>query len=317
LKKISLIFLFVFFFGIIYSQQFLRPQEWKKFRKEIYFSTGSTAFLGDLGGRDQTGTHFSPVDMDITQTRTAYGIGARYKVFKNLNFAGKVSYLLVKGDDAATKDIYRNERNLNFKSDIYELSGRVEIGLQKMKKGGGHYGVQKNSAQYKNIVHSLYGFIGFGVFYFDPMGKIQGSKNYVKLRKLNTEGQGLPGGPKKYSNISFSVPMGAFYKVTIKKKWSLGVELNYRQTFSDYIDDVGGTYYNKDVLRDTYGDLSAWMSDPNITSDPDRINAHAPSADGSPAMRGDKQKDVFVSLEVTLGYVFKKSKKSARLRSKF
>jgi len=83
---------------------------------------------------------------------------------------------------------------------------------------------------------------------------------------------------------------------------------------SDYIDDVGSNYYDASALQAAYGDQSAQMADP---SKGDIYGASLPSADGTPAVRGDKQKDSYMSLEVTCGYIFKQKRKSARLRSKF
>lgn len=318
MKQIKLCCLLLFISFGAFSQQFLRPQDWKKYKKEVFFSTGTANFLGDLGGRPKQGTDYSPADLNFNQTRTAFGVGARYRITKKISVAGKLDYLVVKGDDASG-DKYRKARNLNFKSNIFEFSARVEAGFQRTKKGGGHYGVQRNYAKYKNINQGIYGFIGIGVFYYNPKGKIPGTNNYVELRPLHTEGQGLPGGPKQYSRFSVCIPVGVFYKVTIKKKWSFGAEFCYRKTFTDYIDDVGGSYYDPVKLTNAYGPLSAQMSNPYKpdASLGQKISDTYPAADGTPAQRGDKQKDVYLSLQVTLGYTFKKAKKSARLRSKF
>jgi hypothetical protein len=134
---------------------------------------------------------------------------------------------------------------------------------------------------------------------------------------LQTEGQALPGGSKQYSRINFSIPVGGYYKLTLNKVWSIGLEFSYRKTFTDYIDDVGGGYYDPQALAAAYGPLSAQMADPSRGKDPGLITATKPNADGTPAQRGDKQKDSFMSLEIKGTYIFKKQRKSARLRSKF
>jgi hypothetical protein len=343
MKQVKLC-LFILISTQAFSQQFLRPQDWKKYKKEIYFSTGTSNFLGDLGGRPRDGSDYSPADLNFNQSRTAFGVGFRYRLTKIFNVSGNFDYLIVKGDDANIKidpndptTQFRYKRNLNFKSNIFELSARVEAGLQKTKKGGGHYGMQRNYGKYKNINQGVFGFIGIGVFYFNPKGKAtvrnaagisNQSNDYIALRPLHTEGQGLPGGPKQYSRVSVSIPIGVYYKLTIKKKWSFGAELCFRKTFTDYIDDVGGNYYDPVALRSAYGDRTVAMADPYIPStipgdyeppyDPklQQWGAHA-TVDGVAAKRGDKQKDSFISFQVKVGYIFKKTKKSARLRSKF
>lgn len=298
------------------AQAFMRPNEWKKYKREIFVTMGTANFLGDLGGRAGAGKDYSPVDLNFNQSRTAFGFGARYKLKRSVNVSAKFSYLNVKGDDASTKDPFRNNRNLNFKSNIYELSGRLEGGWQSTKRGGNRYGIRKNFGKMKAVTHNLYGFVGMGVFYYNPKGQMANGE-WIPLYPLHTEGQGLVGGPKQYSRISISIPVGGYYKLTLNKIWSIGVEFSYRKTFTDYIDDVGGTYYDPTKLVAAYGTLSAQMADPSLGLDPNLITATQPNADGSPAQRGDRQKDSFMSLEITAGYIFKQKRKSARLRSKF
>jgi hypothetical protein len=294
------------------SQSFMRPNEWKKYRREIFVTVGSSHFLGDLGGRDREGTDYSPLDLDFGQTRSAAAAGGRFKLDRALNVAAKISYLNVKGDDNATKEPARNNRNLNFKANVWELTSRIELGYQTTRRGGNRYGIVQSYGRGRQIQHNLFGFIGIGVFYFNPKGN-QGN-GWVKLYPLHTEGQGLPGGPKQYKRISFSIPMGGYYKLTYNKIWSFGAEFCYRKTFTDYIDDVGAVYYDNKKLEEAYGPLAAQMADPSKGNIP---GATLPATDGTPAQRGDRQRDSFVSLEFTVGYIFKKQRRSARLRSKF
>jgi hypothetical protein len=294
------------------SQNFSRPGDWKKYRKEVFISMGTANFLGDLGGRDRVGTDFSPVDIELSQTRTAFGIGYRYKLARIFNVCTKFNYLIVRGNDALTAEPFRHNRNLNFKSNIFELSGRIELGWQSNKTGN-RYGIKRTlTRRMKNNNHAIYLFAGIGGFYFNPKGL--GPSGYVKLRPLHTEGQGLPGGPKQYSNYSVSIPLGIYYKATINKQWTVGVELGYRKTFTDYIDDVSTTYYDKNAIAAAYGSLAAYMSDPNLG---EIYGASLPDGEGNSAQRGDNEKDAYVSLELTVGYCFKQKRKRARLRSKF
>jgi hypothetical protein len=302
------------------AQKYVRASEWTRYRKEVFISLGSSNFLGDLGGGSKDGRDYSPADLDISETRTAFGFGGRYKVKRWMNVAGKFNYLILKGDDAKTDNIYRNNRNLNFKSNTFELTARAEFGYQSSRTGGTRYGIKKNySAASKIFTHNFFGFIGLGAFYYNPKGK-DASGNWVGLHALHTEGQGLPGGPKQYKRFSICIPVGAFYKLNISKKWTIGIEFTWRKTFTDYIDDVGSSYYDPAALEAAYGPKSAAMADPSLAkNNPDSplYGASRPSADGTTAQRGDKQKDSYMSLEITAGYIFKQKRKSARLRSKF
>lgn len=313
MRKVLILLSLSFSVLIIEAQNFTRPGDWKKYRKEIFISVGTSNFLGDLGGRDQIGKDYSPVDMELSQTKTAFGLGYRYKIDTWINVVGKFNYLIVKGDDALTQEPYRNNRNLNFKSNIFELAGRVEIGFTSNKTGN-RYGIKRTlSRRHKSNNHGFYVFAGIGGFYYNPKGRNSKGK-YINLLPLHTEGQGLPNGPKKYTNYSVCIPLGAYYKITINKQWTVGLEFAWRKTFTDYIDDVGTTYYDPTLLEAAYGPLSAQMADPNKGL---VYGQTMPDANGVSAQRGDKQKDSYVSLEVTVGYIFKQKRKRARLRSKF
>ena len=313
MRRVLILLTLSFSVLIIEAQNFTRPGDWKKYRKEIFISAGTSNFLGDLGGRDRIGKDYSPVDLELSQTKTAFGIGYRYKIDTWLNVVGKFNYMIVKGDDALTQEIYRNNRNLNFKSNIFELAGRVEIGYQSAKSGN-RYGIKRTlSRRHKANSQALFFFAGIGGFYYNPKGR-DARGNYIKLMPLHTEGQGLPGGPKQYTNYSICIPLGVYYKMTINKQWTAGLEFGWRKTFTDYIDDVGTTYYDNLALKNSYGTVSAAMADPN------KGNVYGqtqPNADGSGGQRGDIQKDSYMSLEVTVGYIFKQKRKRARLRSKF
>jgi hypothetical protein len=297
------------------AQIVVRPSEWKKCRKDVFFSIGTSSFLGDLGGSAGDGKRSGPGDLNLSQTRTAFGVGARYKLARWVNVTGKLNYLILKGDDSKSDNPVRNNRNLNFRTNVFELSGRFEIGYQTSRTGGNKYGIKKNfSASSKNLTHNIFGFVGIGVFYFNPKGKNPIDGKYVALRPLHTEGQGLTGGPAQYSSIAVCIPVGVLYKLNINKKWTVGVEVAFRKTFTDYIDDVGSKYYDAQALTTAYGPLSATMADP---SKGNIYGASLPAADGTPAQRGDKRKDFYMSFEITAGYIIKEKRKSARLRSKF
>jgi len=291
---------------------FNRVNEWKKYRKEVTLMVGAAQFLGDLGGLNKVGTDFSPVDLEFSMTRPAISVGYRYKFAKNFNWFSSFNYLLVAGDDKLTSEPFRNNRNLNFKSNIFELSTRAELAFFK-HKAGHRYNIRNTSGtRHRSRTWELVGFVGVGMFYYNPKGR-QGA-GWVKLQPLHTEGQGLPGGPKQYKRFSVSIPVGISYRMMLNKYWSVGAEINYRKTFTDYIDDVSTTYYDKYALNNAYGPLSVAMSDPSKGTIP---GASSPDAAGNAAQRGDKEKDSFMGVQVTVGRFFPPKRNKTKLRSKF
>lgn len=313
--KIIAVVAFLFFLTFLHSQNFRLSNDWKKYRKDVSLRIGAANFLGDLGGLDKTGTDFSPIDMEWKTTKVSFSIAYRYKIAKWLNLVFDASYLKVTGDDKLTKDIYRNNRNLNFKSNIFETAGKLEFSY--LRSVVGHrYGLKntrKKRMKTKAEEYSL--FIGCGGFYFNPKGKDKNG-NWVRLHPLHTEGQGLPNGPKQYKRVSVCIPVGFSYRVIYCKIWSIGVEFGFRKTFTDYLDDVSTRYYDKKVLKASYGNKALEMSDPSLGN---IYGATEPDASGLQAQRGDKEKDSYMSLQVSLGYILKPKRKvrRSRLKSKF
>ncbi|MBC7694414.1 MAG: hypothetical protein H7141_03105 [Burkholderiales bacterium] len=296
------------------GQGYVRPNAWKKFRREIVFQVGAAGFLGDLGGRDKIGTDYSPVDLEFALTRPAVSAGYRMKFNKNINWYSGFNYLVLAGDDKLTNEPYRNNRNLNFKTNVFELATRIEFGISSFRRTG-VYSLKKSLGRTsKRQALELIGFIGIGAFYFNPKGKNPETGKYEKLYKLHTEGQGLPGGPKQYKRIAISIPVGINLHYIVDKLWSVGLEFSYRKTFTDYIDDVSTTYYDKAALNDAYGETSMLMSDPtNGVIE----GASSPNADGTRAQRGDKNKDSYATLQITIGRFIPQKHGRTKLRSKF
>lgn len=317
MKQRHLLFFIIFFAYFLqnsYSQGFTRPNDWKKYRNEVVIQGGASGFLGDLGGLNKIGTDFSPVDVEFVLTRPAFSLAYRYKFAKNFNVHTSFNYLLVAGDDKLTTEQFRNNRNLNFKSNIFELAVRAELSLFR-SKAGHRYGIKKTlSRRHKGGTKEFIFFVGVGGFYFNPKGKNPESGQYEALYPLHTEGQGLPNGPKQYKKYSLSIPMGMAYRMTLNKLWCVGLEFNYRKTFTDYIDDVSTTYYDKDALLAAYGAKSVAFADPSLGNIP---GATSPNGDGTGAQRGDKEKDAYMSVQITVGRFFPPKRKKTRLRSKF
>jgi hypothetical protein len=138
-----------------------------------------------------------------------------------------------------------------------------------------------------------------GVFYYNPKAQYNGS--YVSLRKLHTEGQGLPGGPKQYGKFSVDIPIGFGVRKALSRQ--LGIYLEYTQhyTFTDYLDDVSTVYYDRNALAAAYGPASAAMADPNKGNFTDASGNSFATATGE--QRGDKtNKDNYMFLTVGVWY---------------
>lgn len=291
---------------------FLSPRVKKV--KELTFGFGAANFLGELGGANQIGTNFVK-DFEFSMTRPSAQIGYRYKFRRRWAVKVGLYWQLVSGADRLTKEPFRENRNLSFRSNILELSGQAEYYLTK-EQVGRHYKI-KNSKGMKNFDLQSYIFLGFGGFLFNP--KARYNNKWVALHPLGTEGQGLPGGPKKYRRASFCVPYGIGFKNALNTDWTIGLEIGMRKTFTDYIDDVSNVYYDNNALLLARGQKAADLADPSLYDLPggnvDHILYGASSQSAAGQQRGDrKDLDSYMFINLTGTYVIPYRSKT---RSKF
>lgn len=269
--------------GFTFGQHtnFNTQRNWSLNKKEILFGGGATQFLGDLGGRDRIGRDFSLVDLDLPSTSWNATAGYRFRFHPYWATSTFLNVGMVKGDDALTSEIVRNSRNLHFRSIVIEMSQRIELILLANEKFGARYRIPGQKG-FKNHNEQFYVFTGIGVSYFNPKANYNGT--WTALRPLRTEGQGLDGGPSEYLPVTATVPFGFGFKVGINRMWRVAIEASYVKTFSDYIDDVSGVYYDANELAAQVGTASAYLSNPAYQ------NASWFSAGDQ---RGDKQKDAY------------------------
>ncbi len=283
-----------------------RPQ------KQITFAIGASNFLGELGGANQIGTFFVK-DLEFSTTKPSAALGYRYKFNQLFALSGGFHYLAVKGNDNLTTEPFRQNRNLSFKSNIFELSIQGEIYFTKEQQG--HLYRIKNAKGRKSYKLQVYAFGGIGGFYFNPKAQYHGK--WVALQPLGTEGQGLPDGPKKYSRVSICIPYGLGVSEAIGKEWSIGIEFGIRKTFTDYIDDVSGNYYDNNVIRQQNGAMAADLADPSLAHYPASLGGDATGLNQTVAgqQRGDPtHKDAYMFTNITVTY---KLKSRRSVKSKF
>ena len=274
------------------SSRFNSQKNWLNNRKEFRFSVGATQFLGDLGGKDQFGTDYRLTDMDIESTNLMAMIGYRVRLSKLFATTTSLTLGMLKGDDALTKEKYRSARNLKFRAPILELSQRIDFMIYLHEKIGKRYNI-RGLKGFKNRNEQAYIFTGAGLVGYMPQGEYEG--RWYNLRPLSTEGQGLVGGPKKQLPVTVVIPFGIGFRVGISRQWRVGLETSYVKTFSDYIDDVHGVYYDKELLRLQKGDIAAALSDRSDYNNPDQHNWFVANQ-----QRGDKQKDAYFFVNFVL-----------------
>ena len=286
----------------IYSQ----AQKWKRQRVEYSFGLGASNFLGDLGGRNQQGTDFI-MDFELKATRYAAALGYRYQIGKDWYVKANLMYVKVSGNDNLTEQPARARRQLSFKSNIVELSAQLEYMLIKQKSG--HLYRLRGVRGKRWFRFEVYLLGGIGAIWYDPQSTDRNG-NWQRLAPLNTEGQGLPNGPKDYSGFTAVVPYGIGIRRNLSGgarsrhfgSWSISLELTMRKSFSDYIDDVSTDYYQDanggtDQIEAVNGEQAAYFADPSGNT------ALYDGSYGEPQQRGDvTDKDAYMLGIISINY---------------
>jgi len=287
-KKSLIIILIVLFTINSYSQ---RSARWKRMRYEIFYGVGATNFLGELGGANKEGTNFL-ADFEYTMTRPLLSLGFRYMILEKLSAKVMLSYGWLRGDDNTTTEPYRNYRSLSFYSPLVEFAIQGEYHLTK-ERIGHRYNLRRVRGV-KGIKLNTYFFAGIAGFWFNPKGKDQNGK-WQSLQPLGTEGQNVSPVRKKYSRVQLSIPFGLGLKYGLNRKWSIGLELGVRKTFTDYIDDVSTTYYDNDAIKAANGEEAAYLADPS--------SGEHPGWTAGGQQRGDpNDKDAYMFMILNLTY---------------
>jgi hypothetical protein len=181
-------------------------------QRELGFFGGGSYYIGDLNPRG----HFS-------FQKPSAGIFFRYTTNYRYAFRFGFNYGTITANDAKSRESDQVERNLNFRSRIYELNSVAEFNFVEYRIGHDRHRF------------TMYIFAGIAGYYFNPQTDIGGG--YESLRAYRTEGQ-----TKDYRRLQLSLPFGVGLKWNISDKCGLGIEWGPRRTFTDFLDDVSGVY---------------------------------------------------------------------------
>ncbi len=187
--------------------------------------------VGLMGGISNYFGDLSPAPFKPKHIHFAAGAFGRYNIGQWVSVKASFNYGRISADDLNGK---RPERNLNFRSNVFEFGVTGEWNL---------VGYHPRALEKP---FSPYVFIGIAGYHFNPQSRDPLGASWVDLQPLGTEGQ-LPGGlgylgRTPYKRTQFAVPMGLGIKWAINNHWGLGLELGFRKTFTDYLDDVSLTY---------------------------------------------------------------------------
>ncbi len=229
---------------------------------EIGIFLGGSYYIGEL----------NPTGHLNSLTRPAAGLVYRHNVGYRLSFVGSALFGSVQGIDARTSSYEQQQRNLSFRSRIYELAARTEFNFVEYKIGDEKH-------QFTPFL-----FLGLSVFNFNP--KASYGNQWVALQPLKTEGQG-----KGYMRTQIAIPFGAGFKANLAKRIGLVIEWGMRKTFTDYLDDVSTVYANPADLA-ANGPAAVLLADRSLTA-----------GDNTGSQRGNpRNKDWYCFTGLTLSF---------------
>jgi hypothetical protein len=211
---------------------------------EFFWGTGFSSYLGDL----------QPRQMTWENPGLAGTVGVRQNINAWIAFSGFASACRVSGSDIESRDQDLIYRNLSFRTNILEFGGQMEVNVlpfdafNPARKSGGRF-----------FNWSPYATIGLNIFHFNPQTLYQGA--WVDLQPLNTEGQGSSfNANQPYKLTQAAIPFGFGFKWQVSRRSTVSYEFRFRKTFTDYLDDVSGSYADPVKLTSEKGFLAAELA---------------------------------------------------------
>ena len=278
------------------AQQFSKRKQYNS----VGFSLNAMNYFGDI----VPVTSFA--SLRLGATRAGVGVSITRRFYPRLSGRFGLSYGRISGDDSQAADPngpdskFRYNRNFSFRNDILEASAVAVFDL-----------IENRNNYLKRPDFVPYVFAGVAGFYHNPKGLVGENApssltkgSYVALADLRTEGQA-----KAYSQTQFAIPFGAGIRYRINRNFDASLEIGWRKTFFDYLDDVGGKYapiaslttdaqryFGNGITRSQSGEFSQFTS---------------PSS-----QRGDSRNktDWYIVTGVTLNYILTPRIKNPKFR---
>lgn len=188
-------------------------QDW-----EVGAMGGAAGYMGDINPENP----FLYNDWGV-------GLWGKYNLNSTWGVRGNFSYSKIRGDDLNSAVANQRLRGLNFSSHVAEASLLVDFHFFRFLP-------QRGRTSYTPYLFAGVGYIDFYPQWSNPDGKLdEVTLNKIRDEIDRTESIGRP------TRYSLSVPFGAGFKYNLRGPWTVGVEVGYRLTFTDYLDAVSGS----------------------------------------------------------------------------
>ena len=272
------------------AQQFSKRKQYNS----VGFSLNAMNYFGDV----TPVTNFS--SLRFGATRVGAGVSITRRFYPRLSGRFGLMYGRISGSDALATDgvsdpdaRFRNNRNFTFRNDILEASAVAIFDL-----------IENRNNYLKRPDFVPYIVAGVAGFYHNPKG-LYSDNTYIDLQPLKTEGQ-----TSTYSRTQFSIPFGGGIRYRINRNFDASLEIGWRKTFTDYLDDIGGKYADKSLISATPAQLYFGNG---ITKSQSGEFTHFTDPT---SQRGSKSnsKDWYIVTGVTLNYILTPRIKNPKFR---
>ncbi len=248
-------------FVVLFTAPFVSAQLWKMKRYEASAGLGTSQFYGDIGGFSLGENAIGFRDITFRQTR--FNVNGSFRYFITDNIAGRLSlsYIMLHATDVRGSNEFRNYEAV---TSLFEplLVGEYYFVRNRERNSflfQTYRGRSRN--RLKDFFRSidLYAMTGIGGAAFS----VNGNEILEQRWSINPE--------QKSKGFTAVIPAGLGAKLTIDPNILIGVELNGRYTFSDFLDGY----------------------DPDVPPNPD------------PDREFSRRKDVYHTFSVTFNYRIK------------
>jgi hypothetical protein len=215
-----------------------------------YLSVDLSAQKGvELGGWVGLSHYYGDLQTELTisDPGLAGGLILRYNLDDRICLKSSVNYARISASDSDSQNTFERRRNLDFSSDIWDVTGQIEFNFLSYIHGS------------KDHFFTPYLLAGISLFSYNPETKF--NDQTFRLRDFGTEGQAVG---EEYGLLAIAPTIGIGLKWDVNFDWSFNIELSIHGSSSDYLDDVSTTYPDFSVLSATRGQQAVALSDRSI-----------------------------------------------------
>ncbi len=209
------------------NQLTYRKFMYQHIRWEAGFSVGAANSMTDIAA-SKTQTQASITDVYFRGLSPALSVYSRYRFSKAFSLRGNINALLLRGNDRWSPNLEIVSRGKSFTNSIFETNLLTEFYLPKNEL--------RPKLDFNSNLLDLFVFAGISAFYHSPKvdGPIIDDFDADLLERENA-----------YNNIQMAIPLGVGLQWTMAQRWVLGLDVNFRYTFFDYLDGFRRPYSNR------------------------------------------------------------------------